>query len=113
MALPTKHIDDVPELGTVVVRGLKLSERFALSMEVRALQQPREGETPDQADARLQAYSVVRTLSMAVVDAAGAPVMSAEGWDDYGCRHYDHALRLFSEAAGLNGEDVGREAKNC
>lgn len=81
----------VPALGgDVVVRGLRLSERLALSMSVTQAE-------------RFRMVPVL--LAITVLDAADAPVFSADQWEDFGAEHLDAAMALFDVAKRLSGMD--------
>ena len=81
----------VPALGgDVVVRGLRLSERLAMSMNVTQAE-------------RFRMVPVL--LALCVVDAAGDPVVSEDQWEDFGAVHLDAAMTLFDVAKRLSGMD--------
>lgn len=89
----------VSELGgEVIVRGLRLSERFALFA----------GMGNDGA----KYLQMARLLSMAVVDARGDALMTEEDWDVFGAENYAAMASLFDVAKRLSGLDAEVVQKN-
>lgn len=94
-----KQTATVPELGgDVVVRGLLLSERFALFEGIN--------------DAGAKHVQMARLLSMAVVDAKDQSLMSERQWDIFGAEHFGPMKALFDIAKTLSGLDVEVVEKN-
>lgn len=98
--------------GEVIVRGLLLSERLALSALNGQLSQPLPGENADLAQARAGAAMVAHTLARVVVLADEQPLYSAIEWDEFGAAHPGDVLELFRISRRLNGFDAGESAKN-
>lgn len=95
--LPRETVS-VPSLGgDVVVRGLRLSERLAMSMNVTQSE-------------RFRMVPVL--LELTVIDADDAPVFSADQWEDFGALHLDDAMALFDVAKRLSGMDEGALKKS-
>ena len=89
----------VPELGgEVIVRGLLLSERFALFSGIN--------------EANAKFLQMPRLLSMVVVDAEGAAVMTEQEWDVFGAESFTAMSALFEVAKRLSGLDAEVVAKN-
>lgn len=81
----------VPSLGgDVVVRGLRLSERLAMSINVTQAERFR---------------MVPALLALCVIDAADEPVFSEDQWEAFGAEHLDDAMALFNVAKRLSGMD--------
>ena len=89
-ALPRETVP-VPALGgDVVVRGLRLSERLALSMSVTQAERFR---------------MVPALLALTVIDVAGEPVFSEDQWEAFGALHLVDTMALFDVAKRLSGMD--------
>lgn len=86
----TKKVDALG--GEVVVQGLLLSERLALS-----------------ANRDKPFRHISETLAYTVRDADGEPVYSADEWEIFGAQNADTAFELFAIAQRLSG--MGGEEK--
>ena len=100
----------LPDGPEVFIRALRLDERLALRRDLAALG-PSAG-----ADAAI-ALMVPRLLGVAVVDAAGVPLFSADDWCQYGASYPGTALELFNRACVLShfapaATSTGDAAKN-
>ncbi len=81
----------VPALGgDVIVRGLLLSERLAMSISV----------TKDD-----KFRMVPALLALTVIDAAEEPIFDEAQWEAFGAQHLDDAMALFDVAKRLSGMD--------
>ncbi len=98
--------------GDVIVRGLLLSERMRHDSLNTEAQKPLEGETEQQAKARAGAAVLPRTLHCCVVDEEGAPLMSAQEWDEFGGTNTAAAFLLFNTAMRLSGQNLEAVEKN-
>jgi hypothetical protein len=98
--------------GEVIVRGLLLSERLALSALNSQLSQPLDGEDKALANARAGAQMVAHTLAKVVLLADGLPVYSAAEWDAFGAAQSGVVLDLYRHSRRLNGLDAGDIEKN-
>lgn len=96
-----KEVVEVPSLGEVVVRMLRLSERLSLG---RAVTEVREG-------VRSEDFFIPRLLAATVADQAGKPVYTVDEWDIFAAEHPDDAS-LLSDAALRLGGFGGTAAKN-
>jgi hypothetical protein len=104
---------ECPELGgDVIVRGMSLSERLALSALNADLRTPKEGEPEVSAQARAGAQMVPLTLAQTVELEDGSPVYTPKEWDQLGADHPGLVLRLFRIARRLSGQDNETLAKN-
>lgn len=98
--------------GEVVVRGLLLVERLAVTSRLVALRQkaPKPTEPPAEQAGPYDPQHDINTvipmlLAIAVVDAEGEPLWTESQWQAFGGRHQAQALALFNVAwdlAGLN-----------
>lgn len=87
-----REIATVPELGgDVIVQGLLLRDRLAVMSR----------ENPGQFG------HVATMLAAAVVQADGAPLMTADEWERFGVKHFDRAMSLFMIAKRLCGLEEG------
>lgn len=103
----------VAELGgEVIVRGMLLSERMALSALSADLADVQSGETAEQAQRRAGREIVFYTLSRCVVLADDAPLYTAAQWDAFGAQHPGAVLDLYKHARQLGGHDEDDNAKN-
>lgn len=85
---PTEVID-VPALGTVVVRGMLLTEREAILKAAAS-------------DTRMG--FVLRVLAATVLDAeTNEPALTADEWDVFAGQHQEEALKVFERALVLAG----------
>lgn len=98
--------------GEVIVRGLLMSERLALSALSAQLGIPLTGEGPDLARARAGGQIVAHTLAAVVLLADGKPLYTAQEWDEFGALQPDAVLDLFNRSRRLNGLDADESAKN-
>ncbi len=94
--------------GTVIVRGLMLADRLALWDE----EQPRDGETPEDAAKRNKATVVERQLARMVVLDDGQPLWTAEQWKAFGQQHATEAFRLYNLGNSFSGGDTKAIEKN-
>lgn len=84
--------------GEVLVRGLMLSEAFAVSLAAK----------------NDNAQLVASTLARAVLcesDDGLVPVMTAEEWDAWGGANLPEAMRLFNLSQTFSGGDIEDAAK--
>lgn len=103
----------IAELGAeVIVRGMLLSERMALSAMGADLAALQPGETAQQAQARAGREVVFFTLSRCVVLADDAPLFTAAQWDAFGAQHPGAVLDLYKQARQLGGYEEDDNAKN-
>lgn len=98
--------------GEVIVRGLLLSERLALSAEQAGLLASQDGESSAPARMRAGAQMVPRTLAACVILADGQPMWTADEWDRFGAAHAEPAFELFAVAQRLSGLDAKESEKN-
>jgi hypothetical protein len=96
-ALRSEAVELEPLGGSVIVRGLKLSERLRLRNSAG------EGGSAERFTAEL--------LAVAVVDGDRRPLWTAEQWDVWGSEHPKHYGALVEKALSLGGFD-GAAAKN-
>lgn len=96
-----KEVVATRQLGEVVVRGLRLSQRLGLN---RAFREGDERQAADQFAARLLAASVVTK--------DGQPLFNEDEWDIFGAQHTDDTNALIDVAMRLGGFDRA-EAKNA
>lgn len=96
--LPKEAVDIAALGGEVVVRGLKLSERLALWGSAR------EGEA--------RYAQIADLLAVAVEDAEGKPLLTADEWDALGGTHMEQVLAVFDVARRLSGLDIEVAEKN-
>lgn len=111
-----KETVDVPALGgEVVVCGLLLSDRLALSALQADLATPPEGASEadaEQAQRRAGAQIVFHTLARCVVLADDKPLYSPAEWDHFGAAHPEAVLGLYRKARALSGQDEAQNEKN-
>jgi hypothetical protein len=102
-ALPQDELVEVPELGgEIVVRPLMLSDRLALFEEFRS--------NPE----RAPFTHIVSLLALSVVDGNGERLYTTEGWERFGGKHMDAALKLFDIAwrvSGLASEEAAKKSE--
>lgn len=98
--------------GEVVVRGLGLDELLGLSGIQGALRAPLQGETQDDARARVGGVMVAKTLHLGVVLADGKPMWSEAEWNAHGSSHLVECMTLFNRINQLSGTDTAAAAKN-
>ena len=104
-----KEETEVPAIGgSVVVRGMLLTDRMALW----DAGQPRPDETAEQAKARAEAAIVPDTLARCVVLDDGKPLWTSDEWNAFGAANPGEALRLFNLANRLSGGDTQATEKN-
>jgi hypothetical protein len=101
--LPTlpEEVVSVPELGgDVLVRGLGLAERMALSQEFKAT------------TGRITRSfgHLAPLLSASVLDADDEPLFTSAEWEAFGAKHYAAAMNLWDIAWRLSDLD-GKEAE--
>ncbi len=84
--------------GEVVVRALKLSERLHMFSAA--------GD-----DGRHYTH-IADLLAVAVVDADGLPIWTADEWDTWASAHVEESVALFEVAKKLSGLDAEAVAKN-
>lgn len=91
--------------GEVIVRALRLRERLHMQQRVRA--------RAASVDAGQMIEEMVPDLlALAVVNDVGAPIYTAEQWDEFGASHQDTVLELFNTAMRLSGYDSEADRKN-
>lgn len=113
--LPTLLSEEVPVPslgGSVIVRGMLLSERLANDGSNVAARKPLDGETQDQARVRAGSLVIPRVLEVCVVDGDGKRLFSLAEWDAFGSANRDEAYVLFNTAMRLSGQDMGDVEKN-
>lgn len=98
--------------GEVIVRGLLLSERLALSSQQARLFQPQAEETQEDADARAGVAMVPVTLARCVLASDNKPVWSEAEWEAFGAVHTADAVLLFNTAVRLSGQSLEASTKN-
>jgi hypothetical protein len=98
--------------GSVVVRGLLLSEMLTLSSIQGALRVPLEGESQEDAHARAGAVMVAKTLHLGVVLADSKPMWTEAEWNAHGSSHLVESMQLFSKVNELSGNNTAAAAKN-
>lgn len=98
--------------GEVILRGLLLSDRLALSAISAEAGAQRDGETPEQAQRRVGQQTVFHTLARTVVLADGEPLYTVAEWDAFGGLHPDAVLDLYRKSRALSGYDETANAKN-
>lgn len=92
-----KEAVQVDELGgEVIVRGLLLRERVQLF-------QSGGGEW---------SARVSQMLAATVIDADGAPIYTAQQWEEFGAQHFDACARLLAVANRLSGLSTEDARKN-
>jgi hypothetical protein len=97
----SEELVEVDELGgEVLVRGLGLAARMALSQEFRASAGP----------AAKSFGHLAPLLAASVLDADDEPLFTATEWEAFGSKHYTAALRLWDIAWRLSDLD-GKEAE--
>lgn len=111
-SLPREAVPVAELGGDVIVRGMLLSERMALSAMSADLADVKPGETPEQAQRRAGREIVFFTLSHCVVLADDAPLYTAAQWDAFGSQHPGAVLDLYKHARRLGGHDEDDNAKN-
>lgn len=117
-ALPKETVEVEALGGDVVVRGLLLTER--LDLEARIVQLARANKTArdaaqasgDETPAANVHVVMPQLLHMAVLDADGLQIWSAEQWQRFGGAHPGQAVALFNVAWRLAGFDRADNAKN-
>lgn len=110
--LPKEEVPVEEFGGSVIVRGLLLSERLAGDHLTRLERETREGESDAEALSRAASMRLPRVLHICVVDDAGAPLMTAAQWDTWGSVHRVAAFKLFNTAMRLSGNDLESVEKN-
>lgn len=101
-SLPEELVE-VPELGgEVLVRGLGLAGRMALSQEFKSTYGP---------TARSFGH-LAPLLAASVLDADDEPLYTAAEWEAWGSTNYVAALRLWDIAWRLSDLDGKEAAKN-
>lgn len=117
--LPRETVEVEALGGEVVVRGLLLTERLDLEARIvhhaKAAKAAREaaGGTDAGAAPAAGVHEVMpMLLHMAVLDADGLQLWSAEQWQQFGGKHAGQALALFNVAWRLAGFSQADNAKN-
>lgn len=115
-AIPTVELPSEPHTceplgGDVLVRGMDMPQLLRFMSQRRELEALLEGETPDQAQARVGSEQVAQVLSWCVVLDDGKPVYSVAQWRAFGAAHPVEALEMFNAAMRLSGSDVRAEKK--
>lgn len=115
--------------GEVIVRGLLLTERIALTNRIATLRmaanpQPAKAKAGAAAapagPVKAQAYdpatdvqlAMPMLLALCVLDADSEPLWTDAQWQVFGGQHQGQALALFNVAWRLSGFDQAPEAKN-
>jgi hypothetical protein len=100
-SLPEEVIS-VPELnGDVIVRGLTLGARMALSQRFR--DKPKSGHGFDH---------ISSLLSLSVLDADGEPIFTTQEWEAWGAVNTTAAINLWDVAWRLSDMDGKQAEKN-
>ena len=111
VALPREELE-APEVGgTVLVQGMNMPQLLEFTAARRRLQEPREGETPEQAQQRASGELLTLVLGMCVLAADGKPVYSPAEWGAFGAQHPERAVALWDAAIRLSGQQPEDEKK--
>ena len=106
LVLPREEVD-VPGLGSVWVQGLDMPGLLHFTATRRRAQEPREGETEQEAAERAGAELVPVLLERCVLAADELPVYTTAQWSIWMVRNGTAALDLFQHALRLSGQDAG------
>lgn len=110
--LPKETVHCAALGGEVVVRGMQLSERLAVSGQRADLAKPRQGESQADAEARAGATLVPRVLAFTVLLDDGSPALDVAEWEALGATEPGACMALFDVAMRLSGHDQQANAKN-
>lgn len=113
--LPKQTVEVEALGGEVVVRGLTLVERLAVTNRLAALRSAAKaradaGQPVDPAEDLNLVIPMM--LARAVMDAEGEPLFTEAQWQVFGGRHQGQAMAVFNVAWDLAGLNEGATVKN-
>lgn len=110
--LPSEEVTVESLGGEVLVRGMDMPQMLQYIAGRRSAAAPKAGESEEEANVRAGTEAVAKALAVTVLRADRQPLYTEQQWRAWGAQHLPEAMKLFSAAMRLSGQDGEGERGN-